>query len=247
MAVLTVTSALAYLRLRAQDGDSTIADAGGVNGGLTILNKWYSLWTDEIDPKIQLVTGSAIETSGTAGITGALATGAYKSQVGFPTSPYIDFLEIGSRRSNSTHSAPMDRCSLVDLRRYLYTDATAGQPSRYAIERTQTTVAGDVGKTNLWFWPPASASSGGFSWVLDAIVRSQVTPLDISSVTTMDVTEPDSYRICLLAASEVAWLLGKDETFINGILSEVGDKGQVLVRRWQNIVKPRISGAPEAA
>lgn len=242
MAILTVTTGMAYIRLRSQDVDATIVDASL----LIIINKWYALWTDEINPRIQLVTGTAVETTGTGGISGVLATASVKTQVGFPTTMYTDYLEVGSRRSNETISAPMERVSLVDLRRFLYTDSTVGRPSKWALEPTQTATPGDIGKANLWFWPPASASSGGFSWVLDALARIQVTPLDAATVTTFDTSEADSYRIALLAAAEVAWLLGKDENYINGILSEVGEKGQALVRRWQNIVKPRIAGAPEA-
>jgi len=234
MPVLTAVQALSYMRLRAQDNDSTIADAAGINGGLTILNKWYSLWTDEIDPRIQSYDG----------LTGDLATGAFKIQLS--TGVWRDFLEVYSRRSSATVAAPMEKRSLADVRRAIYNDQTPGQPSMWAIERTQTATPGDVGKTTLWFWPPASAAVAGISWILDGVMRAVPVPIDVASVTTMDVDPADAYRITLLAASEVAWLLGKDEAFVNGILSEVGDKGSVLVKRWKNIVAPRTPQVPEA-
>lgn len=229
MANPTLTEGLAYCRLRAQDNDASVIDADLT----TIINKWYMLWTDEVDPRITYLGGASFSDI-------IIGTGNY---IFTPATSNViaDILEVKyeATSNSSIVGSPMERVTLTDMMRFLGTSQTVGVPTKWALERLQSSAT--PGGIRVWIYPPNSVGSVYFS----AQVRQWVTALSDGG-DKMDVANPDAYRILLLASAELAWLIGKPADFITGILSEVGDKGKVLVRRWQNIVRPRIEGPPEA-
>lgn len=230
MANLTLTSAMAYARLRAQDNDASVVDADLT----TIINKWYHQWTDEVDPRTTVVASNAF---------GHTDSGNPTMSVLSPTI-YSDVLQLMVTVSTGlTYGAPLEKISLADMIRLQNPDLTnsvVGTPARWALERVQSSTS--PGSITIYVHPIPDAT-----YYYPAIVRKWVTPLS-AGTDKMDVADPDSYNITLLAASELAYIIGKDMSFVQGILGEVGDKGSVLVRRWRNVVvAPRVAPPKETA
>lgn len=235
MSNITLATMRSYVELRAQDVDQTISAADK----LTIINKWYHLWTDEVDPRVVSESGTTFSGQVNTGANSFDPAGTYYAEV-------IRVTYNGVNSSTTTGTTEMERIELTNMLRLISVDAqTTGTPSMWALERIQS--ASGPGLIRIYIRPGPTTNHVYFG----AHVKKWVTALS-GDTDKPDVADPDAYRIALLAASEVAWLLGKPPDFVQGIISEVGDKGEdmrarVMIRRWQNVVAPKGAPQPQGA